>query len=138
MSNPYNNYPYQYPYPGRPAPVDKGIGWMAFIILMIATSVVALYYLGLQIFIPCNVPGGTFQGGWYDCNSHDGDSAMFGWVLFFAAYTFLLLPAVGIMGVVAIIKNHGKKWGEWTIGLITVGIFIVPMLYLFISGTIKF
>lgn len=111
---------------------------MSLVILLIATAVVSLYYLGLQIFIPCNVPGGTFEGGWYGCNNADGESAMFGWVLFFLAYTFLLLPAVGIMGIVAIVKNHGKKWGEWTVGLIAAGVFVVPILYLFISGKIAF
>ena len=133
MSNPYNNY--HYPYPVRPVYVDKGIGYMAFIILIIATAVVALYYLGIYIFIPCHVPGGTYQGGWYGCNSKEGNSALFGWILFFSAYLFLLLPAVGIMGVVAIIKHHGRKWGEWTLGIITVGVFVVPLAYVFFTET---
>lgn len=139
MSNNYNphQYPYPYPYSGRPTIVDKGLGFAAFITLMISTGLMALYYLGIQIFAPCNVPGGTFEGGWYGCNNANGDAAMFGFALLALPYVYIILPVVGILGIVAIVKNQGKKWGEWTIGLIAVGISVLPLLYLFLKGDIQ-
>lgn len=132
-----NNYnPYYHPVP--PANPEKGVGFGAFVLFAVSTALVGLMYLTSRVIIPCVVPGGGEPYGWYDCNNSDGNGFMFMFALVFAAYIYLVLPTAGILAIVGAAKNSGQKWAIRTLIAIGIGITVVPFVYLFLSGTIKF
>lgn len=106
----------------------KGVGFAGFLTWMIPLVLLIGFIIVTKIVAPCHIEGGEGNSGWTNCNNYEGDVAMFGISLLTIGYTFLILPAAFIVGIVALAQKADVKWG-WVamapaiLALFTMGLF---------------
>lgn len=88
----------------------KGIGFAGFLTWLIPMLLLIAIIVVTKIIAPCQIAGGAGNSGWTQCNNSAGDTAMFTISLLTIGYTFLILPAAFIVGVVSLAQKADIKW----------------------------
>lgn len=106
----------------------KGVGFAGFLTWLIPLVLLVVFIIFTKIVTPCYIEGMDNNSGWTNCNNAEGDVAMFGISLLTIGYTFLILPAAFIVGIIAVIQKADVKWGlvamaPAVLALFTMGLF---------------
>lgn len=89
----------------------KGAGFAGFLTWAIPAASLVIWVVGGLMLHPCQIAVADGTSGWSGCNNSAGDGVMMLFRLGVLGFTFLILPAAFIVGIIAVAQKADVKWG---------------------------